>query len=89
MRDGLFGINRLKQVVNLGIGTPEVIAEVAKEENQIDKLILTTEAGVHGGLPSGDLVLELVNTDAIISQNQQFDFYDGGGIHCFSGNGTN
>lgn len=72
---------RKGSILNYGIGVPEVISEVTDEEGVTDEMIATVEPGAIGGTPAGGLSFGAsAFPEAVITQDQMFDFYDGGGI---------
>ena len=80
IRDGDF--------VNLGIGIPDGISRVLQEEGRIEKVTLSVESGVIGGVPAGGLATGAAyNPEAILTQSDMFALYDGGKIDfaCLGG----
>jgi propionate CoA-transferase len=68
-------------MVNLGIGVPGGIANVAGEEGVSDMITLTSESGTIGGIPAGGHDFGLSrDADAYVDMTAQFDWYSGGGL---------
>ena len=68
-------------IVNLGYGMPDAVASVAAENGLIKDITLTVEQGIIGGIPSPGVIFgSASNPDAIIAEDDQFAFYDGGNL---------
>ncbi len=74
-------------IINLGVGMPDGVASVAREDGYLDTLHFTVEQGIIGGMPMGGIIFGVShNPDAMVDQTLQFNFYDGGGLDaCFLG----
>ena len=73
----------LKQgdLVNLGGGMPADVAKVVAEEGFIDDVVMSTESGMVGGVPSAlPSFGSAYNPEAIITPNEMFDLISGGGL---------
>ena len=68
-------------VINLGVGMPDSVGNVAAEEGFSEKIHLSVESGTTGGVPTGGVAFgATVNPDSVISTAQQFDAYNGGAL---------
>lgn len=69
------------RIINLGIGIPVVVAQVAEELGCAESMNFTVESGVIGGRPATGLSFGAsYRPVSIIEQAALFDFYEGGGI---------
>jgi propionate CoA-transferase len=75
------------QVVNIGIGIPEMVGKWASRLGVLRDIVTTVESGGIGGLPAPGVSFGAsIGADMICDMASQFDFYDGGGLHiCFMG----
>lgn len=68
-------------VINLGFGMSDGVASVAAEEGFSDKLTMTIEQGIYGGIPATGAIFGVAsNPVAVIDESAQFDFYGGKGL---------
>ena len=86
---GKRAVKELKRgdIVNIGIGIPEMVSKYAAAGGILQDLTLTVECGGMGGLPAGGLDFgAMIGAGTICDMASQFDFYDGGGLDiCFMG----
>jgi len=80
-RRAVFELMKWKRpIVNLGVGIPAGVGQVAQEEG-LNDFVMTVESGPIGGIPAQYPSFGAsANPDAIVSHAEQFDFYDGGGL---------
>ena len=75
------------QIVNIGIGIPELVAEEVLNRNMVEEVHLSVESGHTGGFPLGAQGFGVaIGPDSMMDMSRQFDFYEGGGLDlCFVG----
>ena len=68
-------------VVNIGLGIGSEIGELAEVEGMRDRISLTLELGVFGGIPTPKPDFGVaINAEAYVSHPTMFAFYHGGGL---------
>jgi propionate CoA-transferase len=68
-------------VINLGVGIPVGLPQLAIEQGFFDDVTFSLEHGAVGGIPMGEEVFGAhINPSSIISSPQVFDFYHCGGL---------
>lgn len=68
-------------LVNLGIGIPELVADIAAEEGFADEITLSIEDGMIGGVSgSGDTFGCAVNAMGLLPMSSTLDLYNGGNL---------
>ena len=78
---------RMDDIVNIGIGLPEMVSRHARKIGMLDNITLTVESGSVGGFPvSGEYFGATIGAACVYDMANQFDLYDNGGLDiCFMG----
>lgn len=78
---------RVDDIVNIGIGIPEMVARHARKNGILDMVTLTVESGGIGGFPvSGEAFGAMIGAASVYDIANQFDLYNSGGLDiCFMG----
>lgn len=78
---------RVDDIVNIGIGIPEMVSRFARKRGMLDMVTLTVESGGIGGFPvSGEAFGAMIGAASVYDMANQFDLYDNGGLDvCFMG----
>ena len=78
---------RVDDIVNIGIGIPEMVSRHARKSGMLDQITLTVESGGIGGFPvSGEAFGAMIGAASVYDMANQFDLYDNGGLDiCFMG----
>ena len=78
---------RVDDIVNIGIGIPEMVSRHARKSGMLDNITLTVEAGGIGGFPvSGEAFGAMIGAASVYDMANQFDLYNSGGLDiCFMG----
>jgi propionate CoA-transferase len=74
-------------IVNIGIGIPEMVSRYARKSGMLGKITMTVESGGIGGFPASGIVFgAMIGAASVYDMANQFDLYDNGGLDiCFMG----
>ncbi len=78
---------RVDDIVNIGIGIPEMVSKYARKSGMLNQITLTVESGGIGGFPvSGEAFGAMIGAASVYDMANQFDLYNNGGLDiCFMG----
>ena len=72
---------QVDDIVNIGIGIPEMVSRYARKCGMLDMVTLTVESGGIGGFPvSGEAFGAMIGAASVYDMANQFDLYDNGGL---------